>query len=178
MKAKLIILIDHNILVSGELTNLEAQTIPHYQDRDRKLYKIIASERTSDKLPRIDYNGFEEKYGIVDVRKLETGFQCLPVHDQDTKFSLSDMANAWNVGFDWGWYNGAEDPDDSQKPKFQNLEELVKFLQQSNVFEVEVEGEIIRQNQCVNKCASYPSECLCDMTKQIKITDNKIKIIG
>jgi hypothetical protein len=44
-------------------------------------------------------------------------------------------------------------------------EEFIQSLKQEYI---ELKMEIIRQNQCVNKCASYPSECLCEMTKQIR----------
>lgn len=69
---KLILLNDgRNILVSDELTNIEAQEIEHYQTYDRKFFKIIGgTERTptlsySDEVKQI----LRDKYGWVDVEE-------------------------------------------------------------------------------------------------------------
>ena len=48
-------------------------------------------------------------------------------------------------------------------------EQILQSLSKPKEYNVEVEMGIIRQNQCINKCASYPSACLCEMTKQPKI---------
>lgn len=61
---------------------------------------------------------------------------------------------------------------DNQNPTHEAIWRLCYSVQQTKrpkYFECKMETSIIRQTQCVNKCASYPSECLCEMTKETKM---------
>ncbi len=108
------------------------------------------------------------------LRNYSKGFQKAQELLSDRRFTLEDMRDVIKMSqkesWDEGGYLGLEYEE----------KEIIQSLSQPKSWEVDLEMEttIIRQNQCINKCASYPSDCLCEMTKKVtpKFTNSKIKI--
>lgn len=135
--------------------------------------KVIAG---LPKLPQIDFNGFEEQLGIVDVEKLAyEKFQDDGKHNNrdwqaigfikgfkyaqklnEKKFSFEDLRKAFEAGQldkSNNWYSG-------------DFNQFIQSLSKPKVFDIEVEMEQYTQN--------YHKDIWYDRPKT---TDNKIKII-
>ena len=64
--------------------------------------------------------------------------------------------------------------DEQENIALTSKDTFIKSLKQpKEPVAIEVQECIIRHNQCVNKCASYPSECFCEMTKHVEITKSE-----
>ena len=206
MKTKLIILEQGNIIVSDEkLKNGDLlawkneihkyhsdagyglKTYTDYSEKDGSslvlnwsnlLGKLIASDNPEHNLPIIDYNGLEEKFGIIDVVDLANDFAKLYPDEEpayfgyvegfkksqslnDKKFSLEDMRKITQAAFTIKSNNETliEDFD-----KWFNIK--IQSLQQPKVFDIEVEMEIWNQEGNITSLT----------TLKPKITNNSIKI--
>lgn len=170
---KLVLLNDgRNILVSDELTNIQAQEIEHYQTYDRKFFRIIGgTERTptliySDEVKQI----LRDKYGFVDTEELvklsqsatdnlkfaggeheklvaqmffRKGFKT---HQSITnkRFGLEELINNFKPQFDTFINNGGAIGSSEEWIQFQNIVEwFPKFLQSlQQPIELNVEVEM------------------------------------
>lgn len=145
--------------------------------------KIIAG---LPELPSIDFNGFEEQLGIVDVEKLSIE-HCKPDYDKfggeleyverqywikgfkaaqklnEKKFSLKDMAKLWQFIVD-----GAKQLMLSGITEVSSFDDYIKSLQQPKVFDIEVEMEEAEEYDIV-----YGHK---DKFPRPLITNNRIKI--
>lgn len=160
------------ILVSDELTNLEAQEIPHYQSNDKRFFKIIAG---IPQLPLIDFSALTEeeckKIGWIDVEtfaenELEKqswdnsinlpfnqGFIKGIIHAQslnEKKFSEEDLIKCWN---------------ESKIDRY-SFKHFMEEISQPKVFDVEVEIDLLPNEEGIPNCFEVP-----------KITNNSIKIL-
>lgn len=170
-------------------------------DKEEKI-----ASTTNDNLPFIDFNGFEGICGWFDVEKLaqtlalEAGWDWYNTETSsrrifelwakqkaqellsDRRFTIEDMLEFYY------WLKKSYGPtkplEEAQIVHRTTPNKIVEMFTQSlsqpkswNI-ELEMETTVIKQNQCINKCVSYPSECLCEMTKDTKpkITNGKIKI--
>ena len=195
MKTQLIML-DTPIIVSDEeITKLESGT--SYYDGEgniRKwstgnMYNIYSKKIIAgiEGLPKIDWNGLEDKFGWVDVEKLSYEAYPVKIYDEYTleddnneyrylwykgfkkaqslnknKFSLDDMKEAYHQG----WYDKAEN-------KVDNRDKFIKSLQQPKVFNIEVEMEVDDTMSVLDISDDYPY--IPD--DKPKITNNSIKIL-
>lgn len=207
MKTQLIILEQGNVLVSDEKEKVQSgiwyyeidNHIPVYQFTkdtlpDRYyLQKVLASDNPKHNLPSINYNGLEDKFGIIDVEKLaeknfkkntsslnkisyeigfEEGFEiCQSLNDK--KFSLEDMENAYNAGENYGYESSPIEPHylDRVNPTFI---QFIEKLQQPKIFNVEVEMETMYHSDKGDR--PYPDETCQGHYLQPKITNSSIKI--
>lgn len=133
--------------------------------------KVIAG---LPKFPSIDFNGFEEQLGIIDVNKLAKE-KCKEIDDfgfsekgfiegfktaqklNEKKFSLEDIKKAFKEGLS---YTTTKHYHDYSEDLF------INSLSQPKVFDIEVEMEQYTQN--------YHKDIWYDRPK---ITNNSIKII-
>ena len=185
MKTQLIML-DTPIIVSDEeITKLESGT--SYYDGEgniRKwstgnMYNIYSKKIIAgiEGLPKIDWNGLEDKFGWVDVEKLSIEKFGNSLHHARTrsafikgfkkaqslkekKFSLEDMRVAWLDGWQ-------QDQNERQELKQTGFIEFIRQLQQPKVFDIEVEMKPIYLSILKEKVLGY----------RPKITDNSIKIL-
>ncbi len=151
---RLIILEQGNIIVSDEELKINdwkyctIQKKPKRHGSDNQCIcngrKIITSDNPKHYLPSIDYNGLEEKFGIIDVEKLAkiSGYWRLnnkyafiegfkkSQSLNDKKFSLEDIFKILDLHTD-------------EAPISYLKSELSKSLQQPKVFDIEVECLII-----------------------------------
>ncbi len=143
------------------------------------LGKLIASDNLEHNLPIIDYNGLEEKFGIVDVEKLAKisgywrlnnkyafieGFKKAQSFN-DKKFSLEDVIGAMRHIFNQEVFYG-KTIEETLKMRDKSMFDYIKFLQQPKVFDIEVEMEVWNQKGNITSLS----------TLKPKITNNSIKI--
>lgn len=183
-----------------DIINVVKQTtdLININNPDRYFKKIIAG---IPELPRLDLSLIPDELGYVDVVRLaniqfDEDTKKIPVPSQLWYDSQDAQFNSFIKGFNaspkkyteediidfLGFYSrtatlGFGSTGENNHLNAKQLVEAWEKQRQLKVYNVEVEMEIIRQNQCINKCASYPSACLCEMTKHPKITNNTIKVI-
>ncbi len=190
---RLIILEQGNIIVSDEEIKkndwkyCSIQKKPKRQGEDKQCIcdskKIIAGLKNQ---PTIDYNGLEEKFGIIDIEKLakETTKKYINEREKQTaylefiegfkkaqslndkKFSLEDVIGAMRHIFNQEVFYG-KTIEETLKMRDKSMFDYIKFLQQPKVFDIEVEME------CLNHIPNDSHTCV---NKQPKITNNSIKI--
>lgn len=194
MKTKLIEFPDYNIIVSDELKIGDKEYYlsldfnePYIvnlnevneTDMEHIHLKIIASDNPEHNLPSIDYNGFEEEFGVVDVENyLENFIIKHNIKNDDTRLGYTKL----------GYINGLKDMksltnkkfslSDMEKAYFNNevphdnfdFNLFIKSLQQPKIFDIEIEMEQI------NNKHNSPSYSVKTQFRP-KITNNKVKII-
>ncbi len=199
MKTQFIKLEDCSIIVSDEDIKkddlcYDSEHVNIYQalcddfikgGRDKK---IIASTNPEHNLPSIDYNGLEEKLGIIDVEKLAEDYSGSFYHQDsfkegfnkaqelnDKKFSLEEMIEAIEYAHNSGRrleLNAVENNFSLADYK----QKLIQSLQQPTPIEIEVE-----MGQGTEYIHTYPDSHIvpngsCKLIP--RITNNKIKITG
>lgn len=132
MKTQLIILEQGNIIVSDDEIN-EGDLV--YESNINKIFpihkhglpnfnlcrkKIIASDNPSHNLPIIDYNGLEEKFGIVDLEKLV-----------DKYYGDSDYAKESKIGFIKGFKKSQSLND--KKFSLEDMNKILSYLTSPNL---------------------------------------------
>ena len=210
MKTQLILLENYNIIVSDEEIKEDDSIYEEisgifspYEKGDivQNPKKIIAG---LPELPSIDYNGLEEKYGIVDVRELCNndyikyysgesistidyvngylqGFKTAQSLN-DKKFSLEDVNKVIKMareGFTCIGGSSTDTVDDGEADDcvdWSHTEnDIIKSLQQPKNWLVEVEMEAINDH---GELYSFDDmEFGVEKKYQPKITNNKIKIL-
>jgi len=197
---RLIILEQGNIIESDEEIKkndwkyCSIQKKPKRQGEDKQCIcdskKIIAGLKNQ---PNINYNGLEEKFGIVDIMKIANDrFIKLKNNGSDTdlaeiaseeyalgfkksqslndkKFSLEDIKKAIQEGSMMSKLIINSSTNAKEVIDYYNKQEekIIQSLQQPKVFDVEVEME------CLNHIPNDSHTCV---NKQPKITNNSIKI--
>lgn len=211
-----LILLDTPILVSdeipkvgekcirrnGEMWNFtEADSTVHNKmpDSDIKGKKIIAGIHG---LPVIDYNGFEEELGIVDVEKIiktildlpehfltpndwkvEFGIKCFKACQllNKNKFSELDLQKAYLAGTNDGTYHQMLIDDEDweaadHNEKKDHFAKVLQRLSQPKQIEVEVEMEWITEgDEDHDEGGTLPGSI--ESYQEPKIINNSIKII-
>lgn len=180
------------ILIGDELTSDQAQTIPHYQSNDKKLFKIIAGIHG---LPSIDFSALSEedckKIGWVDVEKLAMkecvcgtgdcshvksyirGFKAAQALNEK-KFSGEDVRKAIEMAreiidgkevFELEGILGLTEVC-THNCSVHSVDKIIQSLSQPKVFDVEVEMEAYKVNGMSDEASSW----------RPKITNNSIKV--
>jgi len=192
---KLILLPEHNIIVSDEeikkgdfiitpttdgktffdFTNAEIHKGEYNYASNKFVWKIIAG---LPELPSIDYNGLEEKFGIVDVYKLaklecpddlafenmfRRGFQASQ-HLNNKKFTAEEVLVLLKRAFNCAWAKydtveaGLESKDEDTECRW-----ILNSANRPKEFDIEVEDMMIGNSH--------------EYVTQPKITNNLIKIL-
>jgi hypothetical protein len=153
--------------------------------------EVIASSNPSHNLPSIDYNGFEQQLGVVDVEKLAKEYfnnkyawikgETAPYKEKDVeliksefiegfkkaqslnnnKFSLDNIRDAFEAGEASTIHRIIQ-----ERNNYWEFNDFLKSLQQPKVFDIEVEMENYRET---GYSASYKL--------RPKITNNQIRIL-
>lgn len=179
-------------MIGGSLRDVVLEKMPEQRKNGtldyREMSKIIAGLPS---LPSINFNGFEEQLGIVDVEKLKqkvlnkyigklskSGHSAEDIDritDRDwfglwEGFKIAQQLNEKKFSLEdikSAYFNGGDDKDGQEFDYFLNK------LQQPKIYNIEVEMECAYGDECPSKGA-YDKQHLCKI--QPKITNNQIKI--
>lgn len=139
------------------------------------VFKIIAG---LPELPKIDFNGFEEQLGIIDVKKLSEKFM--------DSLLIKNTSGEIKYGFIKGFkaaqkLNEKKFSEESLRlamrlfhdRKLKTIDDIIQYLSQPKVFDIEVEMEECDTH--LNDACDVRFPC-CKTPFYPKITDNLIKI--
>jgi len=155
---KIMASINHSISLDVPMVIVEDEIEKMAIDFDKSKFRNFKREHTSTEFYETAIDGIIAGY---------------KASQQKGVYSEEDLIKYLDWIGEMGWYYEKSTSlwvHDDEVGSFKSTEDLVNHYKINSLGEeyIELEMEIIRQNQCVNKCASYPSECLCEMTKQIK----------
>lgn len=207
MKTQLILL-DTPIIVSDEEIKegnwcIDKSNCIYKQETD-KVFEIFTGARKIiagiPELPSIDFNGFEEQLGIIDVEKLAIdevdgtiendidniycngfieGFKAAQKLNKN-KFSLEDIKEAIHLTRNLRKLNITLKTNILELHEYENkqVEEIISKLSQPKVFDVEIETETKWFNSRFGgSWQPFPDATSTISEKFPKVINNKIKII-
>lgn len=142
-------------------TSFKLEGVPQFECEFEKPWVFSSKlKSTGQEVWQFCYNdeeGYNQHSGVYFKREhAEKGMKDF-IYQKKGCYTEKDIKKAWKAG-----YNET------------NLDDYIQSLKQpKELVAIEVQECIIRHSQCVNKCASYPSECFCEMTKHIEITKSE-----
>jgi len=132
----------------AQTPDLQLEGVPVVEVEDGKIVRALKSAISYLKLFPLEWNEGEHILHIELVQALKAAQSKGCYTEEHIRAAIHFGQNCTKVVDDLTYR--------------QRAHEVIDFLTSIQP-EIVVETEKYRHNSCINKCASYPSECLCDM---------------